>query len=75
MHEPVPEASRRARLIKETHPHSCHEELRELGDPYIGSIAECSCGQQYIRKEQQFDGRYWSEHSHEIYRRTPERRG
>lgn len=62
----------RARLIKETFRHRCDEELAALGDPYIGSIAECSCGKQFIRAEHQIDGRYWSAHSHEIYRR-PER--
>lgn len=48
------------RLLKETHRHNCHEELAILGDPYTGSIAECTCGLQYLRKDDQRDGRYWA---------------
>lgn len=62
-----PDAPRRARLVKETHRHRCDEELAALGDPYIGSVAECSCGKQFIRAEDQRDGRYWSALSPEKY--------
>lgn len=50
-----------ARLIEEKFRHSCHEELKELGDPYLGSTAECSCGKRFVRRDDQRDGLYWEE--------------
>ncbi len=50
-----------ARLVHETQYHSCAEELRSLGNPYLGSIAECSCGNQFIRRDDQRDGYYWEQ--------------
>lgn len=43
-------------------PHDCYRELQDdLADCelWLGSVVECSCGQQFIRAENQRDGLYW----------------
>jgi hypothetical protein len=50
------------KVIKEVlPPHDCQPELRQVSamDLWIGSIVECSCGQRYIRNDDQRDGLHW----------------
>lgn len=40
--------------------HRCHDELKQLGQMPLGTVAECSCGIQYVRRDDQRDGPYWA---------------
>ena len=50
------------KIIKEVRrPHGCTAELATIAeDLWLGSIVECSCGQQYVRRDDQRDGLYWA---------------
>lgn len=52
-----------AKIVKEVgRPHDCQAELKqELGqmDLMPGSVAECSCGNRFERRDDQRDGLYW----------------
>jgi len=55
-----------AKVIKYVARHSCQEELRKTDiitagtdKIYYGSIAECSCGKQFVWVNEQRDGDYW----------------
>lgn len=51
-----------AKVIKRTERHNCHEEIKEVDvDLYLGSIVECSCGNRFIKRDDQRDGNYWQE--------------
>lgn len=54
-----------AKMIKEVlRPHPCREEIaKDLGafDLRPGSIAECSCGKQFVLRDDQRDGLYWAD--------------
>ena len=51
-----------AEVIKRAQRHNCHEEIKEVDvDLYLGSIVKCSCGKQYIKRDDQRDGLYWAE--------------
>lgn len=41
---------------------ACQKEFAELGPIPVGTIAECSCGDQYICRDEQKDGPYWAEY-------------
>lgn len=45
-------------------PHPCEAEIQTtIGDPEtlgLGTVVECSCGQQFKLEENQREGRYWS---------------
>lgn len=61
-----------ARLIYLAIRHRCTEEIDEdpkLKGLYIGSIVECSCGEWFIRREDQRDGEYWGLYEGEKKRR------
>jgi hypothetical protein len=53
-----------ADIIKRTERHNCHEEITasELDGLYYGSVVECSCGKQYIKRDDQREGAYWADH-------------
>lgn len=53
-----------AKVIKATTRHVCREEIKEVdsADLYLGSIVECSCGKQFIKRDDQRDGPYWADH-------------
>ncbi len=50
------------KIIKDVRrPHGCTAELATIAEElWIGSIVECSCGQRYVRQENQRDGMYWA---------------
>lgn len=52
-----------AKVIKTVARHVCQEELADLDTSvlWIGSVAECSCGKQFVRRDDQRDGMYWAE--------------
>jgi hypothetical protein len=54
-----------AKVIKRTERHNCREEIAQLEGHerplWLGSIVECSCGMQYVKREDQRDGEYWAE--------------
>ena len=55
-----------AHIIYAPDQHDCHSELRELDHLQVnllplGTVAECSCGKQYIKRDTQFHGRYWDQ--------------
>ncbi len=54
-----------ARVIKEVgRPHDCHAELRrDLSnlDLWPGSVAECSCGNTFVLRDDQRDGPMWNQ--------------
>lgn len=56
-----------AKVIKVVSRHDCHEELAELdvSGLWLGSVAECSCGKRFVRREHQIDGMYWAEETSE----------
>lgn len=44
-------------------PHPCRVELGEIDSPELlpGTIAECSCGLRWKKKDSQRDGAYWAQ--------------
>lgn len=49
-----------ARVISIPDQHRCLDELDQLGPQPIGTVAECSCGTNYVVREHQLDGPYWA---------------
>lgn len=51
-----------AKVIKTVVRHVCLEELSELDTSglWLGSVAECSCGKRFERRDSQIDGMYWA---------------
>ncbi len=58
------------KIIKEVRrPCDCTAELAAITeDLWLGSIVECSCGQQYIRRDSQRDGIHWAPYQPEANR-------
>lgn len=56
-------SEQKATMLKITTRHDCREEIADIDKPeyYIGSVAQCSCGQQFIKSDSQRDGIYWKE--------------
>lgn len=48
-----------AKLLYEAKRHWCLEEMVEFHGVYIGSIAQCSCGQYHRLTDSQIDGPWW----------------
>lgn len=54
-----------AEVIYQATRHSCLKEIEMDIDEKaldLGSIVQCSCGSQYIRRENQIDGPFWARH-------------
>lgn len=53
----------KAMMLKITTRHDCREEIADIDKPeyYLGSVAQCSCGQQFIKSDSQRDGIYWKD--------------
>jgi hypothetical protein len=50
-----------ATVIKRTERHDCLQEVADVDEGlYVGSEVECSCGQQFVKRDDQRDGLYWA---------------
>ena len=54
-----------AEIVKLVTRHNCREEIAadiNIDEVYLGTVVQCSCGNQFVCADDQRDGAYWAEH-------------